>query len=60
MLPLFVKEKKMEKNVLTEVKNIRERARTKRIEELKNNIHLYKHEIKRWKQELAELTKEEK
>ena len=60
MLPLFVKEKKMEKNILTEVKNIRERARTKRIEELKNKIHLYKHEMKRWKQELAQLNKGEK
>ena len=50
----------MKKIVLTEVKNFRERARTKRIEELKNNIHLYKNEIKRWKQELAQLTKGEK
>ena len=50
----------MKKIVLTEVKNFRERARTKRIEELKNNIHLYKYEIKRWKQELAQLTREDK
>tara|TARA_A100001515_G_scaffold77183_1_gene61265 strand:- start:2852 stop:3004 length:153 start_codon:yes stop_codon:yes gene_type:complete len=50
----------MKNIVLTEVKNFREWARTKRIKELENNIHLYKHEIKRWKQELAQLNKEKK
>ena len=43
----------MEKIVFTEYS--KDNAKLKRIAEIKKNIDLYKKEIKRWKQELAEL-----
>ena len=43
----------MEKIVLTEY--CKDKANAKRIAEIEKNIDLYKKEIKRWKQELAEL-----
>ena len=46
------------KTVFTEYN--KNKARDKRIAELQDNIQLYKLEIKRWREELRMLSKEEK